>query len=363
MTAEQNKGGDLPVVLYHYEASPYARKVVWYLTLRKIPYTQCLQPPMLPRPDLSATLGVQYRRIPILAIGRDVYVDSRLILRKLETLYPPSAAHPGLSSPSPEGSLIEALLSRTVTDGGIFATAASLIPPSAPVLRDERFLRDRAGLVGGSAAASASASPFSPAALEARRPEALSEMKGYVRMLEETLLSDGRPWILGTEGPSLADIEAVWPLHWLTTMPGALPVEIVGMRTFPRVFGWIERFTAAVKQGEQKVEQPRTVEGEEAGRLVFGSGFAEEEKDGEGVTDESVDLVVKSERLVKGCGVRFWPTDTGSSHKDSGRLAWIDASEVVLETVGNAEGAGSLRVHAPRHGFRVTRDDGAAARL
>ncbi|KAI3342323.1 hypothetical protein F4824DRAFT_445767 [Ustulina deusta] len=33
---------DLPIVLYHYDASPYARRLVWYLTLRKIPYSQCV---------------------------------------------------------------------------------------------------------------------------------------------------------------------------------------------------------------------------------------------------------------------------------------------------------------------------------
>jgi glutathione S-transferase len=32
---------DLPIVLYHYAYSPFARRVVWYLHLRGIPYSQC----------------------------------------------------------------------------------------------------------------------------------------------------------------------------------------------------------------------------------------------------------------------------------------------------------------------------------
>ena len=38
----------------------------------------------LPRPDLADRLGVKYRRIPVLAIGKDVYCDSSLIATVLE---------------------------------------------------------------------------------------------------------------------------------------------------------------------------------------------------------------------------------------------------------------------------------------
>lgn len=33
---------DLPIIIYHYTYSPYARRVVWYLALRGIPYVQCV---------------------------------------------------------------------------------------------------------------------------------------------------------------------------------------------------------------------------------------------------------------------------------------------------------------------------------
>ena len=36
------------------------------------------QPPVLPRKDLEA-LGITYRRIPLFAIGKDVYCDSSMI--------------------------------------------------------------------------------------------------------------------------------------------------------------------------------------------------------------------------------------------------------------------------------------------
>ncbi|KAL2105253.1 hypothetical protein VUR80DRAFT_8677 [Thermomyces stellatus] len=47
---------------------------------------QTLQPGVMPRPDVAA-LGVNYSRIPVLSIGRDAYLDTRLLIRKLEALY------------------------------------------------------------------------------------------------------------------------------------------------------------------------------------------------------------------------------------------------------------------------------------
>lgn len=41
----------------------------------------------MPRPDVEA-LGVSYRRIPLVAIGRDVFCDTLLITEKLDELFP-----------------------------------------------------------------------------------------------------------------------------------------------------------------------------------------------------------------------------------------------------------------------------------
>ena len=38
----------------------------------------------LPRPEVMDMLGIKYRRIPILAIGNDVYCDTSLIASALE---------------------------------------------------------------------------------------------------------------------------------------------------------------------------------------------------------------------------------------------------------------------------------------
>ena len=85
-------------------------------------------------------LGVHYRRSPVMAIGRDIYLDSRLILRKLEELFPPSNEHPALSSKETEG--MAALLNKFVVDAGVFSKAVGIMRPDRAALQDPAFVKD-----------------------------------------------------------------------------------------------------------------------------------------------------------------------------------------------------------------------------
>ena len=64
-----------------------------------------IQPVYLPREDINA-LGVKYRRIPIMSIGRDIYCDTRLILHKLDEKFPSGA----LGACQPDQKAVEKLL-------------------------------------------------------------------------------------------------------------------------------------------------------------------------------------------------------------------------------------------------------------
>lgn len=181
------------IILFHYPFSPFAKRIVWYLKLRNIPYAECIQPLTLPRPDL-AELGINYRRIPLLSIGRDIYYDTRLILARLEKSFPASSAYPALSAPQNKG--LEALLEKFTVDAGIFSKAAQSLPPDLPVMKDEKFLKDREDFTGTS---------WTQADRVKGYPEALAHIKHAFDILE-ALLADGRQWIGGTEKVSLADI-------------------------------------------------------------------------------------------------------------------------------------------------------------
>ncbi|KFY66651.1 hypothetical protein V496_01947 [Pseudogymnoascus sp. VKM F-4515 (FW-2607)] len=319
------------VIVYHYSYSPYARRVIWYLNLRNIPFSECVQPPIMPRPDLKA-LGVSYRRIPIVAIGRDIYNDTRLILSKLDELFPPSAAHPALSPSTPEHRALAALFSSSVTDGGLFGRCATLIPTSLPLFNDPKFTSDRAAMSGR---------PWSKAFLERARPESLVEVRAAIAFLENGLLADGRKWILSTPQVSSVDLEAVWPIHWVFAMPGAIPAEVASKETFPKVFAWVGRFSAVVGEARKRNGKAKALKGFEAAEKIWGSEWAEKVKE----VDERDPVGLKA-----GQEVLVHPTDSGVTHKDRGTLVGLDGEEIVIEVTTDK---GTVRVHAPRHGFRV----------
>lgn len=147
----------------------------------------------MPRPTLEA-LNVAYRRTPTLSIGKDVYCDTRLILRKLESRFPEGA----IGASEPDQRAIERLLERYTGDSGIFTRAAGLIPPTT--FADAAFVADREGFSGRKGV-------WSKAKIEAGRPEALVHVRDAFEMLETTLLADGREWVFKTKEPSLGDIE------------------------------------------------------------------------------------------------------------------------------------------------------------
>lgn len=166
-----------------------------------------MQPPLLPRPDLNL-LGVNYRRIPVLTLGRDIYLDTRLILSKLETHFPYPTAFPSVrtaSSPlltptpnlTPDQRALSALLSRWTIDSGIFAAASACIPASSPVFKDPKFMKDREGLTGRS---------WKKEDMERGRAQAVPEILAGFQFLEG-LFGDGREWVLGTKDVSIGDIE------------------------------------------------------------------------------------------------------------------------------------------------------------
>ena len=85
-----------PVIAYDYDFSPYGQKVRMLLDLAGVPYKRCDVPAVLPRPQLES-LGITYRRIPVLAVGKDVYCDTSLISRKILELQGPNGklnSHP-----------------------------------------------------------------------------------------------------------------------------------------------------------------------------------------------------------------------------------------------------------------------------
>lgn len=182
------------IVLYQYPGSPWGAKVAFYLALRGIAYSECHQPMTWPRPDLEP-LGIRYRRIPIMAIGRDIYYDSSLIFDKLEVLY----AENRMGATKPSEQALEKLTERWV-ETCVLPSVFSLLPTELPFVKDEKFLQDRMTLWG---------EDMSAKAISSGRSRSLVEMQGHFAFLER-LLQDGRTWLQDTPEPSLTDIHGTY---------------------------------------------------------------------------------------------------------------------------------------------------------
>lgn len=109
------------------------------------------------RPELSELLGVTYRKIPVLAIGNDVYCDSSLIASALERRFPVSEGYgtlfpPRVGSDKADTGMTLALMMYW-SDRAVFPLVASSLPYGK---FDAAFIKDReavcdhtAGLIRG----------------------------------------------------------------------------------------------------------------------------------------------------------------------------------------------------------------------
>jgi len=144
------------------------------------------------------------------------------------------------------------------------------------------------------------------------------------------------------KGSSNDTVVAAWLFSWLKGLKGALQPAYISSQQFPKTFAWIERFDAVVLAAMKKNGPAQKISGAEAVQAVGNGEWAEEEAS---VDDDD------PSGLRKGEMVEVWPIDSGFSRKDRGRLVGLSTKEVVVE--GQTEEGGEVRVHAPRHGFRV----------
>ncbi len=303
----------------------------WVLGLKGLKYFQCIVLNRLPRPVLER-LGIQYRRIPILAIGRDIYCDTRLIIDKLEELFPDSR----ITSKSPFERGLEHLFEGWLVDGGPFWRTAGLIPPTAEVMNDKEWLQDRTNMTGRT---------FDIETLGKGRAECLSQVRMYFNQMENELLADGREYILATKEPSLADIHAIWTFDWILQeyMLEYLEKDTISEELFPKTFAYVHRFRKAIANKQKQNGLPERLSADQAIERIMSSDFFEPE----GTIDRGDPLGLKM-----GQQVEVWPIESGFSHHDRGGVVSIGVKEIVISRTPN-KGDERLRLHFPRVNFRI----------
>jgi glutathione S-transferase len=283
----------------------------------------------MPRPIL-AELGLAYRRIPLTAIGNAVYCDTLAILAALEKTFADSS-YPSISATTPEAKAIEYLLEKW-TELAVFGQAADLIPLDHPLVQDPVFIKDRTELWAES---------WDRDHRAKKRTPAVDQMKGFYVFLEKTIFADGRQFVLGTDKPSLADIQSAWIFEWMMGLEGSYPEDSISEKIFPKTYAWCKRYRAAVDEATNAGPKPEEIDGAAAEKILASASASEnfpfDSKNPFG--------------LKQGQEVQVSPTDTGLTGVQKGKLVGLDENETVVSTQTKA-GTG-ITVHFPRWKFQV----------
>lgn len=197
---------------------------------------------LLPRPALEA-LGITYRRIPVLAIGKDVYVDSsKIIDTALSTL--------GKLPQSPADKAFE------VYGNNLFAEALSLIPLE---MLSPDFVKDRETVFPA----------LSRSDLKTLRPSGLAQFKSRLHEIETKILTGSSgPFINGSQ-ISLADVHVFWVIRWAFQALGVAKEPGIDQSSFPKVFKLIE----SLPDPDKVKAAAKSVTPEEAHKLVMGGQY------------------------------------------------------------------------------------------
>lgn len=210
-----------PIILHHYDASPYAEKVRLMFGMTALHWQSLESPVQPPRPNLDPLTG-GYRRIPVLQIGADIICDTGLIAREVAA----AAKWPALD-PANASEADTALMAQA--EKKAFFAAIGAVPPmrliGTMLLRfgpvgTFRFIKDRAGMMKGGTV---------------RPPQgddAKAELKSLVSALEARLADSD--WVGGSE-PALADLACFHPL-WLHANCSRRPLD-----AGQRVKDWFQR--------------------------------------------------------------------------------------------------------------------------
>lgn len=293
------------VIHYDYDFSPYGQKTKLLLKAAGVDFQKVDVPAVLPRPELEK-LGITYRRIPVLAVGKDVYADSALIFDVVNKKLAPGKVP---TSPADEA--------YNTWGTTVFNEILSLIP--APVLTDG-FLKDRAAVF-----------PFLLRPdIKTLRPSGLGQFRQRLRQVEDVFLAHGGPFIGGNK-LSVADIHVMWPIKWVLNELGAKDEPGVGKSDFPKVWKLIESLPEF---------GPSVITADEAAKVITAAPYT---ADGPTSVQPGDPLGLAAGTQVN---VEQFDTEPGV-YPQAGKLVGTSIEETVIELKDG------VRLHFPRVGYIV----------
>jgi glutathione S-transferase len=300
------------LILHHYPNSPFSEKVRLVLGFKGIEWRSVIVPSMMPKPDVAALTG-GYRRTPFMQIGADIYCDSALMCRVIDTLYPAPPLYPmataGLAdivAQWADTALFWSAVPFTMQPAGVTHVLAGATPE---VLK--AFAADRAAM--------------NPSLRRPTPADGGAAVQAYFTRIEQ-MLADGRPFLLGALA-CIADFSAAQSVWFIRRAP---PIATV-LEAFPRVCAWYERVSAFGQGSFTKMTSTEAIELASRGEHAPFSFTAEP-------------------GLPQDAEVTVMPTDYAHDAV-AGRLVGLGRDHVVIAR--DDPRAGRVHVHFPRIGFQI----------
>jgi glutathione S-transferase len=304
------------LVLHHYATSPFSEKIRAILGAKGLAWRAVEIPRILPKPDLVALTG-GYRRTPVLQIGADIYCDTELIARILETRAPVAPLYPAKHAAT-------AVALAQWADSTLFLATAVLFT-QREVLEQlfgghadalQAFVADRVAMRKG-------APGRRPTALEARLL-----VEGFLRRFDAQL-AQGSAWVAG-DAPTIADFSVY---HTLWFVRGAPKIGDL-LAPFERVTRWMQSMRA-FGHGT-----PTPLTSADAIGLAAAA------------TPADIESGSDNEEFQPGAAVEVLPTDYAFDPV-AGTLVRLGADRIAVRRTDAR--AGELIVHFPRSGYEVRR--------
>lgn len=307
-------------ILHAYDASPFTQRALRMLGFKNLDWRWVETPMMLPKDDLIALTG-GYRGTPVLQIGNDVYVDSRLIALELERRFP----EPSLF-PAGNAGIALALVGWSDL---FFRAALKVILATSSHTWPEAFRKDREAVF----------QDIDFASVGADLEHAKSQYRAHAWFLERQL-ADGRDFIGGAR-PGFADAIA-WPVIWV--MRGNLPAiatELLG--DFRHLAPWEERIK---QQGEGRRMRIAAAAALAEAKASPPHASPSPSNPHAGVQSHASGITPRP-----GTQVSITPDDTCRGGV-SGEVVASGPDEIAV--LRSSEQTGPVVVHFPRAGYRIS---------
>jgi glutathione S-transferase len=297
------------LILHAYDASPFTQRALRLLGLKDLDWSWVETPMMPPKDDLIALTG-GYRGTPVLQVGSDIYIDSRMIALELERRYPEPTLFPAGDS-----GLALALI--TWCDA-FFRTGLKTILGAAAHTWPEAFRKDRESVFPDI--------DFHAAAQGL--DHAKQQYEGHAALIDRQL-ADGRLFLSGAR-PGLVDA-FVHPFVWMlrANLPDVATQMLAQYSNLPK---W-EKRVASIGEGRRT-----RISAADALSVARASDPQTRSNSAPGVES--------------GMRVRVSPDDTQRGSVE-GELVIATANELAVRRVSDT--TGPVVVHFPRIGYRVSR--------